>query len=38
MVQLYVNLITQGLWTIDKVPNAWRTQVQEQLNKSNEGA
>ena len=38
MVKLYVDLITAGIWTIDKVPNVWKSQVEEQLNKVNQGA
>ncbi|WP_284692001.1 CD1375 family protein [Clostridium zeae] len=38
MVKLYVDLITAGIWTIEKVPNVWKSQVQEELDKTNQGA
>lgn len=31
MAQLYVDLITQGLWTLDKVPALWKEQVEQML-------
>jgi hypothetical protein len=33
LVKLYVDLIQAGLWTIDKVPTAWKEKVQQELNK-----
>lgn len=33
MVKIYVDLINQGLWTIDKVPTVWREAVSIELNK-----
>lgn len=32
MVKIYVNLIKQGLWSIDQVPERWKVEVQEILN------
>lgn len=31
MVALYVNLISNGLWTLDRVPNPWRKDVESKL-------
>lgn len=33
MAQIYYNLIRKGLKTIDDVPDKWKAQVQELLNK-----
>lgn len=32
MAQLYYDLITQGLWTLDKVPTFWKAEVEQMLN------
>ncbi len=32
MVKIYANLIKQGLWSIDQVPERWKVEVQEILN------
>ncbi len=33
MVKIYVNLIKQGLWNIEQVPEIWKVEVQEILNQ-----
>ncbi len=33
MVKIYVNLIKQGLWNIEQVPERWKAEVQEILNQ-----
>lgn len=37
MVQIYYNLIKKGLKSIDEVPDKWKAQVQELLNKDKGG-
>lgn len=32
MAKIYVNLIKQGLWKIEQVPERWKAEVQEILN------
>ncbi len=32
MIKIYANLIKQGLWSIDQVPERWKVEVQEILN------
>lgn len=33
MAKLYYNLIKGGKWTIDRVPEKWRTEVETMLNE-----
>lgn len=33
MAKIYVNLVKQGLWTIEQTPGKWKAEVQELLNK-----
>ena len=33
MAKLYYNLIVNGNWTLDRVPEKWRTEVEAMLNK-----
>lgn len=33
MVKIYVNLIKQGLWIVEQVPERWKAEVQEILNQ-----
>lgn len=33
MVKIYANLVKQGLWTIEQIPEKWKLEVQEILNK-----
>jgi len=32
MAKIYVNLIKQGLWTIEQVPERWKAEVEDILN------
>ena len=32
MAKIYANLVKQGLWTIEQVPERWKVEVQELLN------
>lgn len=32
MVKLYYNLIKHGNWTLDRVPEKWRIEVEKMLN------
>lgn len=34
MAKVYANLIRQGLWTIDRVPEKWRAEVEALLNEA----
>ena len=34
MVQLYVNLIRNNMWTIDQVPPRWKSEVEAELAKT----
>jgi hypothetical protein len=31
MAQVYANLIRRGLWTLEQVPERWRTEVEALL-------
>lgn len=33
MARLYTDLIKQGLWTIEQIPERWKVEVQEILNQ-----
>lgn len=37
MVALYVNLISNGLWTLEMVPTPWRKQVKSELSGETNG-
>ncbi len=33
MAKIYASLVKQGLWMIEQIPERWRSEVQEILNK-----
>lgn len=34
MAKLYYNLIKNGKWTIDRVPQTWKQEVENMLNEN----
>ncbi len=33
MAKIYANLVKQGIWTIEQIPERWKSEVQEILSK-----
>ena len=33
MAKIYANLVKQGVWIIEQIPEKWKPEVQEILNK-----